>query len=77
MIYILVIKELFFSIISSIFVVLALYILMKKDILVINNKAIKYAFTDGLTGLYNRHYLNDFLQKFSSLRKEDANFAIL
>jgi diguanylate cyclase (GGDEF)-like protein len=77
LIYILVIKELFFSIISSIFVVLALYILMKKDILVINNKAIKYAFTDGLTGLYNRHYLNDFLQKFSSLRKEDANFAIL
>lgn len=76
-IYIYLTREMIFSILSSAFIVLCMYIMMKTEIQKINYKVLNLAFTDGLTGLYNRHYLNDFLEKFSSLRKEDANFSIL
>lgn len=74
--YIFFIKEFVFSIISALFVILILYIVTKKEFLKIHTKVRNYAFTDGLTGLYNRHYLNDFLQKFSVLQKKDSFFAV-
>lgn len=77
LVYILVIEEMLFSIASALFVIAIVYMTMFKDVSFINKKAITYAFTDGLTGLYNRRYLNDFLEKFSSLRKNDAEFAIM
>lgn len=70
------IKETAFSIISALFVIFILYIVTKKEIQKINAKVLSYAFTDGLTGLYNRHYLNNFLQKFNVLQKKDSAFAI-
>lgn len=76
-VYVHMFKEFSLSVLTSIFIVIMLYVLMKKELLGINNKALSLAFTDGLTGLYNRHYLNDFLEKFSSMRKEDSSFAIL
>ncbi|WP_373036259.1 GGDEF domain-containing protein [Sulfurimonas sp.] len=76
-IYILVIKELFFSILSAGFIIAILYFFIKKEVLRVNEKAMNYAFTDALTGLYNRHYLNDFIKNFTSMNKEDASFAII
>lgn len=76
LIYIVLLEETIFSIGSTIFVLLILFLILKKDIQKINAKALNLAFTDGLTGLYNRHYLNEFLSKFSLLRKEDTKFAI-
>ncbi|OHE07163.1 MAG: diguanylate cyclase, partial [Sulfurimonas sp. RIFCSPLOWO2_12_FULL_34_6] len=74
--YIIFFKELIFSVISALVVASILYLITKKEIRKINAKARSYAFTDGLTGLYNRHYLNDFLLKFKILRKEGSVFAI-
>nr|WP_321267126.1 GGDEF domain-containing protein [uncultured Sulfurimonas sp.] len=70
-------KELFFSIFSASLIVFLLYLFFKKELKQLNNKAIKYAFTDALTGLNNRHYLNDFLNNFTSLRKSDLSFAVV
>ncbi|GEM_PF-2459362 len=75
--YFLLLKEILFSLLSLVVVMLVLYGMMHKEFSHISAKAKKYAFTDGLTGLYNRHYLNDFLEKFSSLRKEDCSFAVI
>ncbi|MEA2091829.1 MAG: GGDEF domain-containing protein [Campylobacterota bacterium] len=77
LIYIIAAKELFFSILSATFILIILYVFIKKEIQVVNTKALNYAFTDGLTGLYNRHYLNDFLEKFTPLHKEEASYAVL
>ena len=77
MIYPLIAKELFFSIFSTVFVAGVIYVSIQKEIFRVNTKAKKFAFTDALTGLYNRHYLNGFLDKFTSLSKEDTNFAVV
>lgn len=77
LIYIIIVKEIVFSIFSILLVVLVLYIMMKEEIKRLYNSTTNYAFTDSLTGLYNRHYLNNFLDKFSSMRKEDTIFSIL
>jgi len=76
-IYTLFFKELFFSISSSIFILAVLYLFVEKEIIGVNSKAINYAYTDALTGLNNRHYLNDFLDKFAFTRKNDSNFAVV
>jgi diguanylate cyclase (GGDEF)-like protein len=76
MLYIFFIKEMLLSLVSTVFVIAILYIMTKNRIQNINNRAVNYAYTDGLTGLYNRHYLNDFLKKFTPLHKEDTNFAV-
>lgn len=75
-IYLLFIKEIIFSIISALIISLILYLITKKEIQKINTKALEYAFTDGLTGLYNRHYLNDFVKKFTLLENESSDFAV-
>ena len=77
LIYALIAKELLFSFLSAAFIMITLYALIKKEFYSVNTKAVKYAFTDALTGLYNRHYLNDFLDKFTALRKKDTNFAVI
>ncbi|MDA3908159.1 MAG: GGDEF domain-containing protein [Sulfurimonas sp.] len=77
MIYNLIFKELFFSIASAISIIAILYLFIEKEIMRVNSKAVTYAFTDALTGLNNRHYLNDFIAKFTSLRKYDSTFAIV
>lgn len=80
LIYNLFFKELFFSILSAIFIIAILYLFIKKEIMRVNSKASKamsYAFTDALTGLNNRHYLNDFLKKFAALNKYDSDFAVV
>ena len=69
--------ELSFSILSAAFVIFFLYLFVNKEFYRVNNRALNYAFTDALTGLYNRHYLNDFLEKFTSMRKDDTNFAVV
>jgi len=71
------IQEFSVSLLSALFVLSVLYIFTNKEIYSFNNKAMTFAFTDALTGLYNRHYLNDFLTKSSSMRKDDANYAVL
>jgi diguanylate cyclase (GGDEF)-like protein len=76
-IYMLVAKELFFSILSAGFIIAILYLFIKKEALQVNKKVTNYAFTDALTGLYNRHYLDDFIKNFTSISKEDTNFAIV
>ena len=76
-IYTLVIQEFYFATISAVFVVSILYLFTNKELHKVKKKANNYAFTDALTGLYNRHYLNNFLEKFTALRKDDANFAVL
>ena len=76
-IYTLSVEEFYISTISTIFVVSILYLFTNREFHKVNKKAINYAFTDALTGLYNRHYLNNFLDKFTALRKDDANFAVL
>lgn len=76
-IFSIVIQEFSFSILSAIFIASILYVLINEEIQEVNTKAINYAFTDALTGLYNRHYLNDFLDKFTSLGKEDSSFAVV
>ena len=77
LIYNLMFKELFFSISSAVFILAILYLFIEKEIMRVNTKAITYAFTDALTGLNNRHYLNDFLEKFTSIRKDDSTFAVV
>ncbi|WP_373001694.1 GGDEF domain-containing protein [Sulfurimonas sp.] len=77
LIYSLIFKELFFSVSSAIFIIAILYLFIEKEIMRVNSKAVTYAFTDALTGLNNRHYLNDFLEKFTSIRKDDSNFAVV
>jgi len=74
--YSFIVKEIVLSIISIMLVLLVLYMTTKKEIQNIGNKASAYAYTDGLTGLYNRHYLKKFTGKFTALRKEDSNYAI-
>ncbi len=76
LVYLLFIKEIIFSMVSALFIAVLIYIIIKEDVQKINTKAVNYAFTDGLTGLYNRHYLNDFLQKFKILHKKDSVFAV-
>ncbi len=76
-IYNLFFKELFFSISFIVFLVIILYFFIEKEVIRINSRAINYAYTDALTGLNNRHYLNDFLEKFKSLRNEDSTFAVV
>lgn len=71
------IQEFSVSILSALFVLSILYIFTNKEIYNFNNKAMTYAFTDALTGLYNRHYLNDFVTKSSFMRKDDAQYAVL
>ena len=75
--YTLSIQEFYFSAISTVFLVSILYLFTNRELHKVNKKANNYAFTDALTGLYNRHYLNNFLEKFTALRKDDANFAVL
>ena len=75
--YISLLKELSFSFLSAVFVILILYLFINKDFYILKHKAVAYAFTDALTGLYNRRYLNNFLEKFTSLRKDDTNFAVV
>ncbi|MGE4420179.1 MAG: GGDEF domain-containing protein [Sulfurimonas sp.] len=74
--FMLFIKEMLFSIVFGFIVVLILYMTTKKEIKEINSKARNYAFRDALTGLYNRHYLNDFLAKFKRLHKKESIFAV-
>ena len=76
-VYTLAIQEFYFSAISTVFLVSILYLFTNRELHRVNKKAVNYAFTDALTGLYNRHYLNNFLEKFTALRKDDANFAVL
>lgn len=76
-IYTLSIQEFYLSAISTIFVVSILYLFINRELHKVSKKANNYAFTDALTGLYNRHYLNNFLDKFTSLRKDDTNFAVV
>jgi diguanylate cyclase (GGDEF)-like protein len=75
-IYTLFIKEVVFSIVSAVIVALLLFFILEKAFKKINKRALNYAFTDGLTGLYNRHYLEDFLEKFDIFQKENSFFAI-
>lgn len=75
--YMLFIQEAVFSIISALIITLLLFLSLREDLKKINIKAHNYAFTDGLTGLYNRHYLNDFLEKFDVLQKENSMFAVI
>lgn len=75
--YMIFIQEAVFSIVSAVLITLSLSLSLKDDLRKINIKAIGYAFTDGLTGLYNRHYLNDFLEKFNILQKENSMFAVV
>lgn len=75
--YLFVLKEMVISILTALFLSTILYLMMGKEIQIVKTKVVNYAFTDGLTGLYNRHYLNDFLEKFTSLRKEDSNFTVV
>ncbi|EDZ63610.1 diguanylate cyclase (GGDEF domain) [Sulfurimonas gotlandica GD1] len=77
LIYDLIFKEMFFSISSAVFIIFILYLSIKKELYQVNNKAVTYAFKDALTGLNNRHYLNNFLENFTSLRKEDTDFAVV
>ncbi|MFA5233549.1 MAG: GGDEF domain-containing protein [Sulfurimonas sp.] len=74
--FMLFIKEMLFSIVFGFIVALILYMTTKKEIKQINAKARNYAFRDALTGLYNRHYLNDFLTKFKRLHKRESIFAV-
>ncbi|MFT5835588.1 MAG: diguanylate cyclase (GGDEF)-like protein [Sulfurimonas sp.] len=76
-IYHLIFKELFLSLVSAIFIMAVLYFFIEKEIRNVNSKAVSFAFTDALTGLKNRHYLNDFLEKFNSMGKEDSTFAVV
>ena len=75
-IHVLIFKEICFSILSAGFIFLILYIMINEEIRKINTKALNYAFRDALTGLYNRHYLNDFLKNFTTLNKKDSIFAV-
>ncbi|PHQ66012.1 MAG: GGDEF domain-containing protein [Sulfurimonas sp.] len=72
-----IVKEFLFSLSSVLFIVFTLYVFMKEEVKQINSKAMTYAFTDALTGLNNRHYLNSFLEKFSAVRKYNSNFAVV
>ncbi|MEA2100224.1 MAG: GGDEF domain-containing protein [Campylobacterota bacterium] len=74
--YLFILKEMLISMFAAIFVFSILYD-DKKELYRMNNKAINYAFRDALTGLYNRRYLDDFLEKFSVFQKEDSKFAII
>lgn len=75
-IYTLFIKEIIFSTITAAMVASLLFLILKEDFYNLNKKAVNYAFTDGLTGLYNRHYLNDFLEKFNLLQRDNYFFAV-
>lgn len=75
-IYVLFIRETIFSIVSAIIVALLLFLLLREDFQNLNKRALDYAFTDGLTGLYNRHYLNDFLEKFNLFQRDSYFFAV-
>jgi len=74
-----ILKEIIFSIISMLIGYLILYILYKKisqEISEIGTDARKYAHTDALTNLYNRHYLRDFIDRFNPLDIQDCSFAV-
>jgi len=74
-VYLLMIKEFLFSLISTIIIIFILYLFLNKQLYNANNKAKIYAFTDALTGLHNRHYLNEFLENFSFLCKNNTIYA--
>ena len=78
--YGIILKEIFFSlliIVVMILLLLFLYRNTKKRMSEIDNEANKYAFSDALTGLYNRHYLNHFLEKFTPIQNTEKCFAVL
>lgn len=78
--YGLILKEIVFSLITIVMMMVLLIFLYKdtkKRINKIDNEANKYAFTDALTGLYNRHYLDDFLEKFTPIQNPEKCFAVL
>ncbi len=69
-------KEILFSLVAAFFIASVVYIVMNKEIRKFNTKIMRFALRDGLTGLYNRHYFNEFITHFSSKRSEDVSFAI-
>ena len=76
-IYTLSMQEFYISIVSTVFLVSILYLFTNREFHKVSKKANNYAFTDALTGLFNRHYLNNFLEKFTALSKDDSSYAVL
>lgn len=69
--------ETIFSYTSVLLLSYIVYLFLKKDFNKIQAQIASFAFTDGLTGLYNRHHLNAVLQESSGSTKEkDSKVAV-
>ena len=78
--YGLIFKEIVFLLLTVVMMIVLLVVLYKntkKQMTKIDDAANAYAFKDALTGLYNRHYLNHFLEKFTPLQNEEKCFGVL
>ena len=76
----LIFQEVLFSSVSIIIIGLVSYLLywtINKQIIKIDDDATEYAYTDGLTGLYNRHYLSYLIDTFHVFSREDNKFAVV
>lgn len=73
-------NEMIFSFISILMVCIILLVLYRtanKEIVKIDHKVNEYAYTDPLTGLYNRRYLNEHIKSFNNLQIQHRNFAVV
>lgn len=75
--YIAIMKEFLFFTLSAMFMANIFYYLLHEDILNIYIKMKECSFRDASTGLYNRHYLNDFFDKYTNLNQENESYAIV
>jgi diguanylate cyclase (GGDEF)-like protein len=69
-------QEIFFSLLSITIIAVILLLVYKKTRTEVN-EVDKFAYTDGLTGLYNRHYLSHYIDNFDKTHREGTSFCVV